>query len=106
MRLELRMRRVCCKPGARPHDRSSPLLSDWRSRSGRQPGRRRVSLFARPALVAAGRSSCWPIAARVNPLVRRVHGSWVGSTFGLWITQMSLAALARDGIPGPYYSRI
>jgi hypothetical protein len=31
-----------------------------------------------------------------HPLVRRVHGVWVGSTFGLWITHMSLRALAQN----------
>lgn len=30
-----------------------------------------------------------------HPLARRVHGVWVGSTFGLWITHMTLGALAR-----------
>jgi hypothetical protein len=49
------------------------------------------SVAPRPTLLAIS-----PDIATGQPLARRVNGVWVGSSFGIWMTSLSMRALAKD----------
>jgi hypothetical protein len=69
------------------------LAGLWLAQGGDQRDLEKVvrEISPRPSMLAIS-----PDIGTAYPLTRRVHGVWAGSSFGIWVTALSMAAYARN----------